>query len=409
MKQSRIVAGIGALLVAVALALSAPSSSDQSEPAQLEFLKKYWDVPVPPQGTPPATFSALESSLDPSSCGSCHQKQFEDWKTTIHSRSIGPGLLGQTPAFLRKDPETAVMCYTCHAPLAEQQEIFQGGSAYKKNPTFDAGLQGHGITCAGCHVRNHQRFGPPPRNAAEGETAARENTPHNGATFTAAFERAEFCMRCHQFQSGDRELNGKFLENTYNEWKAGAYGRAGIPCQQCHMPDRRHLWRGIHDPDMVKRGVEVDVRTNQSRYNPGDTLEAELTLTNRAVGHDFPTYVTPKVILQMELVDAAGHPLPGSRQQEVVGREVTIDITQELFDTRIPPKAKHTFRYLRTIPQQGLKLRVAVTVYPDDFYRRFYEAKRTERLTAVERKLLGVALERARSSSYPLFEKEIPL
>ncbi len=28
---------------------------------------------------------------------------------------------------------------------------------------------------------------------------------------------------------------------------------ASWQCQTCHMPDRRHLWRGIHDSDMVNR------------------------------------------------------------------------------------------------------------------------------------------------------------
>ncbi len=31
------------------------------------------------------------------------------------------------------------------------------------------------------------------------------------------------------------------------------------------MPDRRHLWRGIHDPEMVKQGVMVDLKTSKDR------------------------------------------------------------------------------------------------------------------------------------------------
>jgi hypothetical protein len=216
-------------------------------------------------------------------------------------------------------------------------------------------------------------------------------------------------MGCHQFKEGERELNGKLLENTYNEWKSSPYAAQGIACQQCHMPDRRHLWRGIHDPEMVRRGVTVELQTSQPHYNAGEMLQATLTLTNSGVGHYFPSYVTPKVVLKMELLDDSGRPIPGSLRQEAVGREVTMDISREIADTRIPPKGKHEFRYVRAIDRKGLTLRAVVMVYPDEFYRRFYEAKLAGRLSATERRLLTEALKTARTSGYTLFEKEIPL
>jgi hypothetical protein len=347
--------------------------------------------------------------LDPASCGACHSTQFADWKTTIHSRSVGPGLLGQTPGLLRNDPETAVMCYTCHAPLTEQQEVYRTGSQLKKNPRFDAALQKQGLTCAGCHVRNYQRFGPPRRDGSLEGTILRDQVPHGGATRTPAFERAEFCMGCHQFEEGDLALNGKLLENTYNEWKGSPYARQGIACQQCHMPDRRHLWRGIHDPEMVKRGVTIELRTSQPHYAVGERLKAMLTLTNSGVGHYFPSYVTPKVILRMELLDASGRPIAGSLQQESVGREVALDLSEEIYDTRIPPKGTHTMTYIRSIDQPGVKLKAVVEVYPDEFYRRFYEATLAGSLPLKQKQLLRQALAEAKKSPYKIFEKEVPL
>lgn len=407
MIKSLVVSGI-LILVVMVMAFS-QQPQEATEQAELDFLKKHWQLPVPPQGQPPALFSKLESSLDSASCGLCHQAQYDDWKTTVHSRSIGTGLLGQMPSMLHRDPETAAMCYTCHAPLTEQQEIYQVSSQFKKNPRFDAGLQKHGLTCAGCHVRGYQRFGPPQRDGSLGGEMARDQAPHGGATRTPAFERAEFCMDCHQFKEGERKLNGKLLENTYNEWKSSPYAVQGIACQQCHMPDRRHLWRGIHDPEMVERGVKVELQTNQDHYKVGERLEATLTLTNSGVGHYFPSYVTPKVVLQMELLDASGRPIAGSMRQESVGRDVTIDLSHEIADTRIPPKGKRKFHYVRAIDRKGLTLRAVVTILPDEFYRRFYEAKLANRLSVNERKLLTEALKASRQSIYKLFEKEIPL
>lgn len=376
---------------------------------QREFLKQHWRTPIPPQGKPPAGFSELETSLDPASCGVCHQTQYDDWSSTVHSRAVGPGLLGQTPTFIREEPGTAVMCYACHAPLSEQQEVLESGSDFVKNTGFDASLQKQGLTCAACHVRGYQRFGPPQTNGSLQGDLPSDLAPHGGATRTPAFDRAEFCAGCHQFNEDDRALNGKLMENTYNEWKNGPYSKQGISCQHCHMPDRRHLWRGIHDPEMVKKGVKVTLATGQSSYRPGQRMTATLTLTNAGVGHYFPTYVTPRVVLRLELVDAKHQAIATSVRTSVVGREVALDLSREIADTRIPPKGRHTFRYAQTVSQRGLTLRATVTVYPDEFYRRFYEAKLSGDLSTEERNQLHQAHEHAQRSSYTLFQREIPI
>jgi len=187
------------------------------------------------------------------------------------------------------------------------------------------------------------------------------------------------------------------------------YGKQGVACQQCHMPDRRHLWRGIHDAEMVRSGVQIELSTNKARYEAGDQIEATLTLTNSGVGHYFPTYVTPRVVLRMELVDAGGRTIPGSAQEEYVGREVTLDLSREVFDSRIPPSGEHRLHYTRTVDLKAQVLRAEVRVLPDEFYRRFYKAKLKGRLSAGERGLLSEALQEARRSAYTLFEKRVQL
>lgn len=49
------------------------------------------------------------------------------------------------------------------------------------------------------------------------------------------------------------------------------------------------------------------------------------------VGHYFPTYVTPKVFLRMDFVDAQGRQVKGSLREAVIGREATLDLSRELF------------------------------------------------------------------------------
>lgn len=403
--------GVSVLSIATFALVSAQKSRPRHDRAQLDFLKSYWQTPIPLQGTPPKTFSDMEASLDPASCGICHQTQYDDWKTTIHSRSVGPGLLGQTPSFLSEEPDTAVMCYTCHAPLSEQQEVVRltPSSDLSKNSKFDAALQSQGLSCAACHVRNYKRYGPPRRDGSGGAAISADEAPHGGAALNPAFEKAEFCMGCHQFEEGDRSVNGKFIENTYNEWKAGPYSKQGVACQQCHMPDRRHIWRGIHDAEMVRSGVTIALNTSSPAYEVGGKLEATLTITNSGVGHFFPTYVTPQVFLRIELIDSNGSPVPESAKEEVIGRGLSLDLEEELYDTRIPPKQTHSFRYSHVVGAKGLRLRAVVTVHPDDFYRKFYEAKLEEELLPQERTLLTEALKHSQQSVYTLYTKEIPV
>ncbi len=367
-------------------------------------------MPIPPQGKPPAGFSALEASLDPESCAVCHRPQYDDWKSSVHSKSMGPGVVGQVVDLIHDDPSTALLCYGCHAPLSEQQEKLRGRtspSRFENNPAFVATLQSKGLTCAGCHVRRHQRYGPPRLDGSPGTPRAASRLPHRGAIRTAAFGRSEFCKVCHQFEADGRALNGTLLENTYNEWKETSYAREGTTCQSCHMPGRRHTWRGIHDPEMVRSGVTVHLTLNDSQDRVVGRVEAEVTLANTGVGHYFPTYVTPKVVVRFELVDAGNNRVPGSLQEERIGREVRSDLGRELFDTRIPPGQTRTVRYVRTIVGPGLTLRASVTVVPDDFYVGFFEAMVPRARNRKARALLEHALGDAQRSAFVLFREEI--
>src|SRR5574337_1038531 len=175
----------------------------------------------------------------------------------------------------------------------------------------------------------------------------------------------------------------------------------------CHMSERRHLWRGIHDPEMVKQGVSVRLALDKERYQVGEQVRAEITLANTGVGHNFPTYVTPKIVVRWELVDADGKRVNESMQEERIGREVTLDLNRELFDTRIAPGKSHAVRYARTIDRMGLTLRASVVVVPDDFYIQFFEAVLPKAKTHEAKALLEQAIREGRARSFPLFTQNV--
>jgi len=410
----RVLAAVRGAGVLLALgALGAAAFADSVGPSALsgadrEFLARHWRRPIAPQGPAPRTFSPLERSLAPESCGTCHPAQLADWKTTLHARSMGPGVLGQLVEMKRTDPDSARSCLTCHAPLAEQAEQIEGPRGVAANPGFDAGLERQGLVCAACHVRQHERFGPPPRPDAQARQLPRSLLPHNGAAFSTAYLRSEFCSSCHQFEPTDLRLNGKLLENTYAEWKASPAARQGLQCQSCHMPDRRHLWRGIHDPDMVKSGVEISLATDRPRYRAGGEVRATLTIRSIRVGHYFPTYVTPRIVVRGELLDAASAPVPGTVQERAIGRDVPLDLSREIADTRIPPGGRFTFLYRQRLGSPGLSLRVTVTVYPDHFYTRFFQSLLDGGAGAGTAQIRE-ALEATRRSSFVLFTRDVTL
>jgi hypothetical protein len=375
--------------------------------AEREFLRRHWQRPIPPQGPGPAAFSPIERSLAPESCGTCHPAQLADWTASRHTAAMGPGVAGQLVEMIQNDPDSARNCLSCHAPLAEQAPVMPGPSGIVRNPGFDEALHQQGLVCAACHVRRHERFGPPRRAGASSSEAPGTRLPHNGATRTTAFLKSEFCASCHQFDADGFALNGKLLENTYEEWKASPAARRGLQCQDCHMPDRRHLWRGIHDREMVMSGVEIALTTDRPRYRPGEHVTATLTVANTGVGHYFPTYVTPRVVLRAELIDSAGRTVPGSARETVIGREVPIDLSREIADTRIAPGGQFALEYRHALDRPGLLLRVNATVYPDHFYTGFFQSMLSSSGDGTAQ--LRQALAASRRSAFTIFERDVPL
>jgi len=227
-------------------------------------------------------------------------------------------------------------------------------------------------------------------------------------TRTAAFLDSRFCASCHQFTPEDTALNGKLLENTYEEWQRSPAAREHRQCQDCHMSDRRHLWRGIHDRDMVRSGVELGVTTGRRRYRAGDDLTAVLEVKSVGVGHYFPTYVTPRVVVRAGLIDAKGAFVAGSVQEHVIARDVSLDLSREISDTRIPPGGRASFSYRRRLESRGLTLRVTVTVYPDYFYSGFFESVLAAGAGASAPQI-RTALDATRRSAFEIFTKDVPL
>ncbi len=389
------------LTVCLGCDFRAPGPADASERERElgPFLSAHWRIPAAPQGTAAPGVSTAEASLRPEVCGACHPQQLADWQGSLHAGAASPGLLGQLIEGGLARPAQQRMCMSCHAPLDEQQEW---DASLRQNPRFDSELRAHGVVCAGCHVRKLRFFGPPRREHAP---VVPEPRPHAGFEVREEYQQSRFCAECHQFFD-DAGVNGKPLENTFAEWQASPQAAQGRQCQDCHMPDRRHLWRGIHDVEMVRAAVDIDV----SAYDlQGETLGASLVLRNRDVGHAFPTYVTARVFLSLHQEDAEGRELPGTRVEAVVAREVDLAKGLELFDTRVLPGESVKLDYAMKRTDRTATLVARVTIDPDFHYRGVFQSLLTALGTAEARALIGEASRRIPDSSYLLAEIRSPL
>ncbi len=201
--------------------------------------------------------------LSSADCRSCHQTVYRDWNLSRHSVSWTNPIFQE--GFLTEPQDR---CIFCHAPMTAQL-------AALRTKSTDA-LPHEGVNCAVCHVRDRQVF----TGGTTGDSLAHAfgNEP--------LLKKAEFCAGCHQFNF-NRQVNGESIlestpvQNTYTEWLAYQKSGGTKTCQNCHMPEGRHLFRGAHDLAFLKSSLSVKIR----RVGP----EIELCLKPKAVGHSFPT------------------------------------------------------------------------------------------------------------------------
>ena len=399
----------GALALLVATGLLAWWARDQvrerHDAASAAFLQQHWAHPVAAQGAPPQRFTPLEASLAPQACGTCHVSQFADWRTSLHSRTVGPGLAWQLRTFAQSEGNS---CLRCHAPLAEQRALVAVERGWPNAPAtpppayVPADLHQQGLVCAACHVRQHQRQGPVPR---EDRPQPHPDLPHGGYTIQPAFSDSRFCSTCHQFEADGRRVNGKLLQDTYEEWRASPAAAAGQTCQTCHMPERRHLWRGIHDPETLARALRRELTVERI---DAARIRVSVRLTNSGAGHHLPTYVVPKIQVAVLL---RGEQPSGNRRlaTHVIGRMVDTDLANEAADTRLAAGASHSMSIETAAGPGRWVIALRTEVAPAEHYERMFaqmEANHPE-FDDLTRQLLREALQSAMAARYRLAETVI--
>jgi len=234
------------------------------------------------------------------------------------------------------------------------------------NPRYDPEYQKESVTCAVCHVRDGIIYGPYEDSVA----------PHP-AKFDPNFRTAQPCYRCHNVVSGPAQFYNVGPCGTYAEYEGKFFMQErGFICQSCHMPTidrpvatngpirrgRQHLWRGGHDPDMIKRAVAVQIKADTASPKPGDRVGFTLTLINAGAGHKIPTGDPDRhFTVEFTVEDQQGHIL--EQQTSTMGRWIMWQpAIVELYDNRLLPLASREYQFAYRTPDEaeGLKLKARV-------------------------------------------------
>ena len=358
--------GIGKIVIGCAVAAGAIYLYyTEVKPVVIFGLRSDYAHAIPYQTIP----AGLES-LTAESCGTCHREIYEEWKTSIHAKAFEDPFF---QAYWKKDKNIWV-CLNCHAPLANQQptlikEIPRGRvekAVQEPNPHYDPAYQKESVTCAACHVRDGVILGPFDDSAA----------PHP-TKFDPTFRTAQVCYRCHNVVSGPAQFYNVGPCGTYAEYEGKYFMQErGFICQHCHMPEierpvarggpirqgRRHLWRGGHDPEMIKQAVAVRVEADPPAPQPGERVTFIATLINAGAGHKIPTgdpdrHFTVEFLVQ----DKDGRTV--LHQTDTMGRWILWQpVVVEVHDNRLLPLAgrEYKFTYRMPEPAAGLTLKTLV-------------------------------------------------
>lgn len=328
-------------------------------PMNIFDVSEAFERPIPTDHAP-----AMFTTQRAEECADCHREFYDEWRTTIHSQAWTDPYFQVDWRFDREQQ----ICKNCHTPLERQQEHRVLGFRDKENwdpilepnPDFDAALQHEGVTCGACHFRDGFILGP------YGETAS----PHPVRKME---NPNQTCVRCHVVPANRWDAFFRFppcgtvaeIRATHRSHPPALPGGSGelavddlgdIDCVGCHMPlvdrpvvvggtmrpVRRHLWRGGHDPEMVKSGLQITLEQNQ--MTTAHTGQVTLTITNVGAAHYLPTGTPDRhLTVHLRLLDREDRIVREQRhtlKRTVMWRPFIVD----LWDTRLPHGEARSYR-----------------------------------------------------------------
>jgi hypothetical protein len=399
-----------AIIVLVLLAVAVFLVWRLVRPMNIFVVEDRFAWPIDTRQPPPVL-----GSLSSRECAACHQAFYDEWRSSIHSQAWSDPYFQTDWQF--EDAQHS--CRLCHTPLDRQQPHKVLGYRDKDkwdpiledNPDFDLQLQHEGVTCAACHYREGKIVG------VFGDTDA----PHPVEKLR---DPDQICVRCHvvegerwdtffrfppcgtvaEIASTRAERPGPDVITTGTSGEVTADDAAVLGCVQCHMPlanrplaeggvvrvTRQHLWRGGHDPAMVKKALTVEfAEADQSRR---DTRVFILTLTNTGAAHYVPTGTPDRhLTVQLRLLDERGGVLDEqfhTIKRTLMWRPFIVD----LWDTRLARWQPRRYELEVAVDSRAAKVEAEISYH-----------------LLAEKRRKRIGYENKTPINYVVFRKQIPL
>ena len=241
--------------------------------------------------------------LDNHSCNECHEKIYEEYQTSAHSKSYFNDELHRKIA--NKVDAKKYACATCHMPMANNlKDLIEG----KARPDKNNKTHTDAISCYFCHTiayvkkahkynlnvkaRQAENFKP----TLYGRLVNAEDSDKHSSSKNPIYGQ-KVCMGCHSHKLND---------NNVTIFRAMSEKQNSLKCIECHMPeisggaekiDKRtrgehasHRFLGIHDKEFRATGLDINISTTTDTIN--------VRLTNK-MGH--PLIVQPSRVKYLEL------------------------------------------------------------------------------------------------------------
>ncbi len=319
----------------------------------------------------PAGAAGLQTPSSAEACGDCHRAIFQGWKKSAHAAAMESRLFQDALRLAGSDYGAAAqkICLSCHSPVGTQL----GDADLIRKVSWE------GITCDYCH--SIREVVPQARNfkariefsQAKSGPSKDAVSPAHATVYSAVHETSLTCAICHEYVNGE----GFAVLTTYSEWKASAPGKAGKPCQSCHMRlvegsvvDPRikrdasetvnlHQMPGSHSVEQLTRAVSMQMSAGRD----GDAVAVTIKLANAGAGHSLPTgSPLRRLILEVRADSFAG---ANFRERRVYARTVAdakgepilhesdafMKAAKEISDTRIGAGETRTEKFSFAIPK----------------------------------------------------------
>ncbi len=226
--------------------------------------------------------------LDNHSCDECHEKIYEEYQSSFHSKGYFNDTLHRKIA--DKVSTEKYSCARCHMPMADNLKDLISGKARpnKSNKTHtDA------VSCYFCHtiayVKTAHKFNinTKARQAKNykptlyGRLVNPDDSDKHSSTSNPIYAK-KVCMGCHSHKLND---------NNTTIFRAMGKKQDSVSCINCHMPEAdggaekmdkkarghhaSHKFLGIHDVEFRKTGMDINITTEDKKLNI--TLKNKMT------------------------------------------------------------------------------------------------------------------------------------